>query len=574
MRFLRFSLVAFGLMGWTPGFVTGATGALQAQAVAPIDPKAEAFEVTYVGADALYIDGGSNSGLEEGMRLSIRRRPPGASLGEGESVAEIVIFAVTATSAACEVVSLTQPIQVGDSAYLSPADRAQQLSDRGFEASIGYVQLVGFTGGDPLGEEMRESMPRPPLPEANRVRGRIGIDHSSIYDRSGSERISHQENLVLRTEMTRLGGSYWNFTGHWRGRINARQRGAGVETLRDLLSRVYNIGLFYNNPNSSYMIGVGRVLLPWAGTLNTLDGGYFGRRFGPVMTLGAFAGTTPDPTAWNYDADRQMVGAFANFESGDVGSVRHSGTVGVAFTQLVGMPERRFLFLENSLQFGRGASVHQNMEVDQNSRGRFGVDSDGPVLSRSSATVRIRPGDRLLFDLNHNYFRLPPTFDPRLVGTGLLDDLLFEGVSGGVRIDITRNIALYTHLGRSERKDDPKATLNRSFGVTWNRVPWLGIRTDARYSLFEGIVGSGTYKSMSVSHYGERTRVEVRAGTQDFSTALAETRARFVNADIDWLVGSSWIIRTGGTAYRGNQQSYDQISFGLNYRFSSNRPVE
>ena len=109
--------------------------------------------------------------------------------------------------------------------------------------------------------------------------------------------------------MTRIDGSYWNFTGYWRGRLS-NQSGAAPQTVTDLLNRTYQIGAYYNNPNSNYVAGFGRFLLPWAPSLSTIDGGYFGRRLGKHFTTGMFAGSTPNPTAWNYDPNRQMAGSF------------------------------------------------------------------------------------------------------------------------------------------------------------------------------------------------------------------------------------------------------------------------
>jgi len=54
--------------------------------------------------------------------------------------------------------------------------------------------------------------------------------------------------------------------------------------------------------------------LPWASSLNTIDGGYFGARIRKITTIGIFGGSTPDPTSWNYNPNQKMGGAFVNFE--------------------------------------------------------------------------------------------------------------------------------------------------------------------------------------------------------------------------------------------------------------------
>jgi len=46
-------------------------------------------------------------------------------------------------------------------------------------------------------------------------------------------------------------------------------------------------------------------------------------------------------------------------------------------------------------------------------------------------TVRVQPISRLEFSANHTYFRDIPTFDPQLIGTGLLDKYLFRDSAAG-----------------------------------------------------------------------------------------------------------------------------------------------
>jgi hypothetical protein len=536
--------------------------------VAVVDPAARAFEVTYVAADALYLNGGSDEGLTEGSRLTLRRREPGAALGEGQRVGEIVVFAVTQHSAACEIVSTVLDAMVGDVAYLTTQDRLDLLAANAKRTENPFAQVVSFTLGDPLQQEMRESRPRPPLPEVNRLRGRVGFEHGSVNGAS-LPGTSYREGLFLRTDMTRIGGSHWNFTGYWRGHLNSSPSGPQQETLRDLTNRVYHIGLYYDDPDSRWTLGVGRLLVPWASSLNTLDGGYLGRRVSDTVTVGAFSGSTPDPTSWNYTPDRRILGGFVNLDRGSFETTHYSGTAGVAVTRLAGQTERNFLFLENNLQFGRKVSVYENLEADRATPLTTSAGMSGAFLSRHYLTLRVRPTDAVTVDLSHNYFHLAPTFDPRLAGTGLIDDLLFEGFSGGVRVTPVSFLTLYTRLGRSERRQDSKATLNQMYGVVLSGLP-ARLRLDVRYSIFDGPFGSGTYRSASLTHDRSWYRIEVSAGDQKFDSGVAAaSRARYLNLDADLVLSNRIVWGGGASVYRGNLQDYNQIFLSLGYLFGS-----
>jgi hypothetical protein len=185
--------------------------------------------------------------------------------------------------------------------------------------------------------------------------------------------------------------------------------------------------------------------------------------------------------------------------------------------------------------------------------------------------MRWSPVQRLQFDFNHTYFRNIPTFDPALIGTGLLDKYLFQGFSGGARVDIVKEIAIYTELGRSNRTGDNGSALNQMYGITFGRLPRLDLRLDAHYSRFNSSFGSGTYRVVTLSrNINERVRLEILAGDQAFTSALAGNQsARFVTATMENNLGSYLFTQAGFTVYRGEQQNYDQWMLLLGYRFDS-----
>lgn len=521
------------------------------------------FKVKYVAQDAVYLLGGKNDGLAEGMKLSIRRR------GEGDLpvIAELEVVSVAASSAVCDVKKLTGEIHAGDIAYMSQLDAEILAQTRAVGGSRKYPQVVTFTEGDPLDEEAREEVPRPPLPEVNRARGRIGLDFSGVSSRGSVAASSHQIGGVLRADITRIGGTYWNLSGYWRGRLNSRSY-AGQPTLQDLINRTYHLSMTYNNPKSSWVAGFGRLYLPWASSLDTLDGGYVGRRVGHGATAGVFAGSTPDPTSWNYDPQRRIAGAFVNFEGGSFDSVHYSSTSGLALTSLGWTIDRPFVFFENGIFYKRFLSIYQSAQIDD-PHAPPGMTKAGAGLSRSYITLRVQPHNRISFDFNHNYFRDVPTFSQQLISTGLLDKYLFQGFSAGVRVQPVRHITLYTDLGRSNRTGDQKSSINQLYGITWDRLWKTGLRADLRYSKFDSSFGSGTYRSLSLSrNFGERLHWQVQAGRQTLvSSFTGQGDSRFLNFSADAALAAHYFIQADYTAQRGGAFDYDQWIFTFGYRF-------
>ncbi|MFB3904202.1 MAG: hypothetical protein ACE15E_12170 [Acidobacteriota bacterium] len=516
------------------------------------------YVVKYVVPDAVYLEGGTASGLATGMKLSIQRK---AESGTGtEIIAELEVVSVTVSSAVCAITRrIKDPVQ-GDQALLSAKDVEARALEGAADEAAQYPMIVSFSDGDPIDEELREYVPKPPLPEINRIRGRIGIEYGGINGLTGPSRSSHL-GLVVRADATRIGGTHWRFNGYHRGRLDSR-RSRRDETLTDLLNRTYQLGFTYDNPESRWVLGVGRVQVPWASSLSVVDGGYAGRRLGRRFTLGLFGGSSPDPTSWRYAPDRQLTGAFVNLESGTFKSVRHSSTFGLAFDYHDWKPDRRFGFLENTLFYKNSVSVYHNFEMDKLKTDK----QDSVVPSRSFLTVRVRPARIVSFDVSHNYFREVPTFDSRLVGTGLLDKMLFQGASAGVRLELPGRISPYASLGRSSRTGDGEPSWNTMYGFS---VPWRLFRLDARRSRFDSSFAAGTYSTLTASReVGQRLRVDVQGGWQRLSTSpgTRANRAHWMTLNADWHL-NRYFVGTGVTFYRGNGEEYDQWSVNGGYRF-------
>ena len=533
------------------------------------------FRIKYVAEGVAYLEGGRSAGLAEGVQLSVNDTDPitghlighsaDSADGDQKPVAALYIFAVAESSAAAEIRDPTRALKPGDWAFLSAQDIAAIVIQRTLSPTRKYPVVISFSTDDPLDEEARAEVPRPPLPEINRARGRIGFDYSGVTSSSGG---SNNLGLVVRTDITRINGTYWNLSGYWRGRINSRA--SGQATIQDLINRTYHLGLTYDSPQSHWAAGAGRLYLPWASSLDTIDGGYFGRKIDTNTIVGIFAGSTPDPTSWNYNPNRRLGGSFVNFQGGDFEGVRYTSTSGMGVSTLKWKIDRPFVFFENGISYKRYLSIYHSLQADR-PRGNPAVATPGAGISRSFLTVRVQPAPRIDFDFNHTYFRDIPTFDPQLIGTGLLDKYLFQGFSVGARVEVAKKVWIYTNLGSSHRSGDAKPSLNQMYGVTFGSLPWTGIRADFRHSKFDGSFGGGSYNALSLSRsFRDNFRWEVLAGSQFFASAASKnTSARFITGNFEANMGSNYFVQSGFTRNRGGLQNYDQWTFTFGYRFDN-----
>jgi len=535
-----------------------------------------AFRVKYVAAGSAYLDGGRGAGLAEGMKLVVRQTATGsvvaaASGNDDDIIAELEVSSVAEASAVTDIHTPKRDVKPGDLAYLSAQDEQALVQQNTLSATRKYPTVISFTEGDTLDEEARVQIPRPPMPSVNRARGRIGVDYMGTMFHGNTGGTNSNVGLVARMDMTRLGGTYWNLSGYWRGQLTSSSYTA-TPTVQDLLNRTYHLSMTYDNPNSAWVAGFGRMYLPWATSLDTIDGGYFGRRLGHGSTVGVFAGSTPDPTSYSYNPDQRIGGAFVNFEGGSFDAMRYTSTSGLGLSTINWKVNRPFAFFENAVYYKRYVAIYDSLQADS-PVGYTAGGSPGAGIGRNFLTVRVQPHERIELDANYTYFRDLPTFNAALVSTTLLDKYLFQGFSGGVRLEVIKNIWVYTNLGRSNASGDSNKSLNELYGLTFGRIPWVQIRADAHYARFNSSFGSGNYESFSLSRtLSDNFRLEVLGGKQNFVSSLSNNNnSRFITSNLEMNVGTHYFLQGGYTVSRGVSQDYDQWLMTLGYRFDSRR---
>jgi len=544
-------------------------------------PPPVIFHVKYISDGAVYLDAGRNAGLEDGMLLHLVHADPDGSATEAvrfrseDPVADLKVFSVADSSSACEIVTAREELQVGDVAYLTPGSIHEREDHKNEAEAVNYPAVVTFSYGDPLDEEIRErTVPHNGPPIDNLVRGRIGFDYGGIREPGGLS--SKMTGLMLQADMTHIGGTHWNFTGYWRGRLNTQSTGssggASPATLTDLINRTYHLGLYYQNPDSIITMGIGRLYLPYAPSLNTIDGGYVGDRITHRLTAGAFGGSTPDPTSWSYAPNQHIAGLFLNYEKGDFDHLRFDDTFGLAMTSIAWHMAREFAFAENTISVGRTFSVYNSLQIDQG-RTTIGSASYGTGLTQSFSSIRFQPIRLLTFGLNHNYLRNLPTFDPALISTGLLDQYLFQGLSGGVRVELPYRIAISTDVGRSKNNTDKASSWNQMYGLTFGEIRNTGLQLDLRYTKFNSSFGQGKYQYISLSrNISDRFRVQVQSGIQHLNSALStNSNSKFVTSTMDWTIGPRYFFEGLFSWNMGTSMNYQQTNFTFGYRFGSFR---
>ena len=197
----------------------------------------------------------------------------------------------------------------------------------------------------------------------------------------------------------------------------------------------------------------------------------------------------------------------------------------------------------------------------------------GAGVSHSYLTFHYQPKSVVSFDVYHNFFRDVPTAVTRIVGTGLVDQLLFQGISAGAHVRPSRYFTLYTTLGTSKKTGDAHAALNELFGGTLNEIPRIGLRADYHYSKFDSNFGTGHYQVLSLSRQvTNRMFWNLQLGKQHLeSTQTLNCDSIFFDDSFDINFGRHSYLQSGYTYVNGETMNYRQWYMSWGYRFDQGK---
>jgi hypothetical protein len=260
-----------------------------------------------------------------------------------------------------------------------------------------------------------------------------------------------------------------------------------------------------------------------------------------------------------------------NVSGGESEGIRYTSTTGIALNWLKWKLDRPFVFTENGVSYRDRVWVYHTLMADAPQGASTDGITPGAGITRSYLTVHVQAHPRISFDINHNYFRDVPTAETALIGTGLVDKLLYQGLSVGVRVEPLKNVQVYTTLGQSDKTGDVQRTLNQMYGMTLVEIGRTGLRADVHYSKFDSSFGRGDYSLLTVSrHMGDRMMWDMQVGEQRLGSSFtANTTSQFVDTSIDMNLLGGTFLQSGYTYVRGNAANYNQWYLSLGYRFDS-----
>ena len=512
-----------------------ALAAVVAPAAAQDSSAARVAHITYLTADAAYIDAGRLDGLREGARVTVVRG--------GASIATLTVSYLASHQASCNIDSTTAPLAVGD--------------------LVRFVAAALPRDSTTTARAPASAAPRRPSVAA--LRGRAGVQYFYIGQRDGASGSLSQPAFDLRLAGSPTGSPDVSVVLDVRGRRSYTVLADGT-TLSDNRGRVYQAAFAYRPVGSPLGVVAGRQYAANLGSIGLFDG-VLTDWTRPGWSAGLFAGAQPEPINLGFSSSVVEGGGYLQRHSAPGAVNRWALTLGVSGSYQAAHANREFAFVQGTY-FGPRLTALLTQEVDYYRWWKRLPGMAALSLTNTFAFGQWRASDRLSLDAGFDSRRNVRLYRDVVNPVTAFDDTYRRGAWVGASwlalAPVRLGLELRTTGGGSDRSNSYTGS------VDLTRLPWgMGLRSRTTYyttPLLHGWLNAFTLGADP----GTRVHADVNAGWRAERDPLNDptgTAATWVGGDLDVTLARAWYVMLSATRQRGGFDGSDQFYGGLSFRF-------
>lgn len=512
---------------------------------APAAAVVRTSRISYLAGGSAYVDAGQMDGLTAGDTVEVLR--------DNGVIGLLRVSFVSSRRSSCDTLWTRVELALGDVARFRSDFRRQAAAEDSLRTATvrGDSIRVAAVLAPPKDRAARRS---------SRLRGRLGGRWLSV-DTDGGSRYQ-QPALDLRADARDGLGGHLDAALDVRARRTVRSGTTG--TVTEQFSRVYRASTTVRDKNDHRRITLGRQSSPTLASISLFDGALLewgdNRR-----TLGAFAGTQPDPLGFGWSSDLVEGGGFFEWHQRPLAAQRWSMSFG-GITSHRGVQVNRDFLFGQGWWFSKGASASVAQEVDLNTGWKR--DLGGPFMSWTStfATVRVPVTSQLALTSGYDNRRNVRLWRDRETPETDFDDRYRQGAWGGAALEMAQHVrtGLEYRTGSGADHSDTWSMNGEVYRLT--HMQWA-LRT--RYSTFTSPgtqsrlwSWSSGFDPLAQSHF------EFSAGTRQTRDRISgfEDTERWLGVDLDLAVGGRWYVSGGWEQQNGPAGGTRQLQAGVSVR--------
>lgn len=503
--------------------------------------RAATARIQYLSSASVYLDAGRAAGLVEGATVQVQR--------QGQTIAELLVEFVAENSAACKILSSSQPLRAGDACAFAPAAGS------------------GRTAGSTASTSARGPRQQGVFAHLASPHGSFVLGYLQTDDPAGTYR-----NQALRADLRWEGSEREQLALRLRGDRPQVDPEAG-ESRRAAL-RLYEGSLRYRSRHERFELDAGRTLPQRLEPMGYVDGAAVRWRPAAGLRVGVVGGGGSDIGASDLSTHGWKLGGFV--EAHDArrsgGPTRWRALAGAARVEDPDVTRRQFVLQRADATFGRRARASEYLELEVNPGWKRALGEPRLDIATLAVTAQVAVHPRLDlaagFDRRHDLL-LPET---RAL-TVTLDRPHTRGVHGSARLQLGRTSSLrigadYRFLPdgtRRSRSWDAIATAGRLGTPDLDGVLHVGWHeTDmARSTLVDGSLAWQATRRLRLETAAGSNRVSVEP--PGGSEPPPDERATWLRGGLDLQMGRGlWLDLAG--EWRGGQDG-SELSLQLGRAF-------
>ncbi len=469
------------------GMVSAVICIMSASPLLGQQPVKRVGEVKYISQQSYYINIGTKQGLKAGDILNVRRN--------NRLIGRLIVENVAKHSSACRLLNQTSIIKKGDRAEV-------------------FVQVVTNEAKEEKPERLEnkkpDSMAKPSgkngnyskkkkRPSSNRVKGRVSIQSVWLDDKSSFNSDYQQFGLRSKLSVDKFLGLPFQLRFRWRSRAHHREKVlSSAVSNNEFTHSLYELGLVYQNGNSPFELGLGRILSREIRGLGYIDGGLFSYRMNGHWRVGVAGGTQPGLRNSAFQTNEQKFGLFVNFEKGDYQTQRLSSAIAFSGSYHGGKTSREFVYLQNNFGIGSTFSVYQTVEIDFNRGWKYDYAKKNVQFSNLYFSTRYTPADFISLNISYDARKAVRVFETRSIPDSLFDETTRQGFRSGVTLRLPHRIRLSGSFGIRLRQGGLRNTTSASGGLTVRQIFNTWATFNARLSYFSTMFTKGYRPNMTM----------------------------------------------------------------------------
>lgn len=522
-----------------------------AVASAPLGPVRWA-RVSFVTTSTAYVSAGKADGLADSSRVDVFRH--------GRAVAQLKVSFLSTHQAACQIVSVTDSVVVGDSArYISVAPPAvASPTTPTAQRQVASRSSRGSSTG--------------------RLRGRLGLYYLTVIQRDTFGGQFSQPSGDVRLFGAGLGGTPLGLMVDVRSR-RLVQAFPGSPTTTVDQTRVYQAAVYWQAPGSPVRVTTGRQYAPGITSVGLMDG-VATEVNGTTWDFGVFGGLQPELINLGFSGDSiSQFGGYVRRHS-RTGAINHWSVIaGASGSYLMSHPNlgstnREYFYLQTNYQT-RHVSLYAVQEVDYYRPWRRvgGEKAVSFTSTFANAQYQVTPAFSLTAGIDNR--RSVRLYRDVVNPLTIFDDTFRQGIWGGFAVRAARHFrSTFDVRTNHDSASGTANTYTLSMGLEQLTSLGLSFRSrSTRYTTGGGVATVGPRRgwlnsvSIGIEPFG-RGSVAVTSGWRSERDSTASTlNIRWMSADMDFTLMRSLFAIVSAYRETGGIEAHDLIYAGLNYRF-------